>query len=419
MQTASATLRRNNNFITFWAGQTISLFGTHISYLAIPLVAATRLHASPVQMGIMQMAQFLPFLLFGLPAGVFVDRLPRKLVLIAADFGRAAVFVVIPLAAYQGWLDMQVLYIVVFVVGIFNLLFEAAYAAFLPKIVARDQLSDSNSKLHASAAAAEIAGPGLGGWLVQVATAAFAIIADAVSFVLSGLLLMFVQVEEQSSTVDLKRSSVLGDMVGGLKALFENIYIRPMVFCSATANIFISMFHAVYVLYLTRELNFSAAQIGAMFMLGSMGGLLGALYVGPLTRWMGVGRAILSECIIVGLAATAIPFVSLLGAKVFLLITSMHALWGFGFPLYIVNSAGLRQLTTPEHLLGRVTASSRFISWGAAGIGYLVGGMVAEYIGLLSTLIVAGLGLSSASLWVIFSPVVSLKEIPHVNNPSS
>lgn len=419
MQTASATLWRNNNFITFWAGQTISLFGTHISYLAIPLVAATQLQASPTQMGVMQMAQFLPFLLFGLLAGAFVDRLPRKSVMIVADLGRAAAFAVIPLAAYRSWLGMEVLYIVVFVVGIFNLLFEAAYSAFLPKIVARDQLSDSNSKLHASAAAAEIAGPGLGGWLVQVATAAFAVIADAISFVVSGMFLMSIKVEEQISATDARRSSILRDITEGLKALIENKYIRPMVFCSATANIFISMFQAIYVLYLTRDLNFTPAQIGAMFMLGSIGGLLGALYVGPLTRWMGVGRAILAECIIVGLASTAIPFVSLLGAKAFLVIAFMHALWGFGFPLYIVNSASLRQLTTPEHLLGRVTASSRFISWGAASIGYLIGGLVAESIGLFPTMVIAGLGLLAASLWVIFSPVVSLKEIPHIAHPTS
>jgi len=220
------------------------------------------------------------------------------------------------------------------------------------------------------------------------------------------------QVEEKISAVEQKQSSILRDLMDGLKAVIHNPYIRPLVFCSATANIFINMQLAIYVLYLTRELNFTPAQIGSMYMIGSIGGLLGALYVVPLTRWMGLGRAIVAECIIVGIAATGIPLFGLLGAKAFPFLAFMHALWGFGFPLYVVNAASLRQLTTPEHLLGRVTASARFISWGAATIGFLIGGLVAEIIGLFPTLVIGGLGLLASSLWVILSAVSSLKDMP-------
>lgn len=178
-------LWRNANFARLWAGQTISLVGSNITILAIPLAAVSQLHATPTQMGILQMVQYLPFLLFGLLAGVWVDRLPRRPMLMLADAGRAVALTVVPIAAFNNWLSMDVLYGVVFVLGTFNLLFEAAYAAFLPQIVPISDLPGGNSTLQTSAAAAEIAGPGLGGWLIQLWSAAFALLADALSFLAS------------------------------------------------------------------------------------------------------------------------------------------------------------------------------------------------------------------------------------------
>ena len=405
-------LWRNDRFLKLWAGQTVSLFGSSITLLAIPLLAVSQLQATPTQMGVLQMAQYLPFLLFGLLAGVWVDRLPRRPVLIVADLGRAVALAVIPVAAFYGWLSVELLYGIVFVVGVFNLLFEAAYAAFLPLLVPAQQLPDGNSKLQTSAAAAETAGPGLGGWLIQLGTASFALVVDALSFLISAVVLTTVLVSERSTVSIKSQRNVLADLREGLNVVLRNPYIRPLTLCSASANTFINMHLAIYVLYLSRHLGLTPAQIGLLYSVASLGGLLGAMSAGTVARWLGLGRAIIAESVMVGIALVAIPLFSLLGVKALPLLALAHALWGFWTPVYTVNAASLRQVLTPNHLLGRVTASSRFISWGAAACGFLIGGVVGERVGLFPTLVIAGLGLLLSALWVILSPLRALSSMP-------
>lgn len=406
----------NSRFVKLWAGQTISLFGSNITILAIPLAAVTQLRATPTQMGIMQMAQYLPFLVFGLLAGVWVDRRARRPLLIISDIGRMLALGAIPLAAFTGWLSMELLYVVAFVIGTFNLLFEAAYAAFLPMIVPQQELPAGNSRLQTSAAAAEIAGPGLAGWLIQLATAPFALLVDAASFLLSAVVLLRIRVDEPAASTP-QRGAILPDLTAGLRAVLSNPYIRALTLCSASSNIFINMHLAIYVLYLTRTIGFTPAQIGLLYSIGSVGGLLGAINAGPIARRIGLGRAVIAETIAVGGAAIAIPLLSLLDGSAFPLLAIAHGIWGFWLPVYIVNAASLRQIMTPNALLGRVTASSRFLSWGAATVGFVIGGVVAEQIGLLPTLIVAGVGLLVSSLWVILSPIRSLERMPVVAEP--
>lgn len=414
MQLAIPAFWHNRNFAKLWFGQTVSLFGSNITLLALPLAAATQLAATPVQMGIMQSAQYLPFLLFGLLAGVWVDRLPRRPVMLVADLGRALALAVVPVAAWGGWLSMPVLYAVTFVMGTLNLFFEAAYAAILPALVPASELAPSNSKLQTSAAVAEIAGPGLAGWLVQVVTAAGALLGDAASFLVSAGALAWMHPEEPARTANASRESLWRELRAGLGAVLRNPYIRPLTLCSASANIFINMHLACIILYLTREIALSPAQIGLIFSAGSVGGLLGALGTGPITRRIGVGRAVIGESIAVGVAAILIPFASRTGALALPLLALVQAFWGFWLPLYVVNAASLRQLSTPAHMLGRVTASSRFVSWGAAAVGFVLGGALAEQIGLFAALVVAGVGLLLSAAWVIWSPLRGLVELPVV-----
>lgn len=412
MQLAIPAFWHNRNFAKLWFGQTVSLFGSNITLLALPLAAATQLAATPVQMGIMQSAQYLPFLLFGLLAGVWVDRMPRRPVMLAADLGRALALAVVPVAAWGGWLSMPVLYAVTFVMGTLNLFFEAAYAAILPALVPANELARGNSKLQTSAAIAEIAGPGLAGWLVGAVTAAGALLGDAASFLVSACALGWMQPEEPARAAVAKRESLWRELRAGLGAVLNNPYVRPLTLCSASANLFINMHLACIILYLTREIALSPAQIGLIFSAGSVGGLLGALVTGRATRRIGVGNAVIGESLAVGVAAILIPLASTTGALALPLLALLQAFWGFWLPLYVVNAASLRQLTTPTRLLGRVTASSRFISWGAAAVGFVLGGVVAEQIGLFTTLLVASAGLLLSAAWVIWSPLRGLRELP-------
>jgi MFS family permease len=408
----TSSIWHNLNFVKLWSGQTVSVFGSAITSLAIPLTAAMQLNATPLQMGVVQMMGYLPFLLFGLLAGVWVDRLPRRPVLVVADIGRALALVAIPIAAWGGWLSMELMYGVIFVVGTLNLLFEAAYAAFLPTIVPAARLPEGNSRLHASAAVAEIAGPGLAGWLVQVFTAAFSLVVDALSFVASAWFLLLMRVSETPRASAGARQSLWRELGEGLGAVLRHPYIRPLTFCSASANIFINMHLAIYVLYLTRELQATPGQIGLLYSVGSIGGLFGALYAVRVARRLGVGRAIMTETIVVGVAAIAVPLCTMMGLGALPLLALVHGVWGFWLPIYVVNAATLRQLVTRNDMLGRVTASSRFVSWGGGALGFLLGGLVAEQIGLLPTLLLAGVGVLLSAAWIVFSPVRTLQAMP-------
>lgn len=412
----AASLWRNANFMKLWAGQSISLFGTHITLLALPLAAISDLQATPLQMGVMQMAHYLPFLLFGLLAGVWVDRLPRRPVLLLADVGRALALAVIPLAAWNGWLRIEILYIISFVVGTLNLFFEAAYAAFLPQIVPPKQLGEGNGKIQSSAAAAEVVGPGMASWLIQWFTAPLALLWDAGSFVLSAIAFVLLRVEEPQAAPSTRRS-IWYDLREGLGVVLRNGTIRALAFCSGSSNMFINMHIAIYVLYLKRDLGMATTTIGLIYSIGGIGGLLGALYASTIARRIGLGRAIIGETQAVGFVATVIPFITLLGSGLMVpLLIGAQVVWSFWLPLYVVNAASLRQTITPNHLLGRVTAASRFISWGAAAIGFLIGGYVAEQIGIFPTLIIAGIGLWLSSLWVVLSPVRSLTTMPETGS---
>lgn len=408
----ASSIWHNHNFVKLWSGQTVSVFGSAITSLAVPLTAALQLNATPLQMGVVQMMGYLPFLLFGLLAGVWVDRLPRRPVLVVADLGRALALAAIPIAAWGGWLSMELMYGVLFVVGTLNLLFEAAYAAFLPAIMPAARLPEGNSRLHASAAVAEIAGPGLAGWLVQLFTATFSLVADALSFVASAWFLLLIRVRETPRASAGARQSLRRELVEGLGAVLRHPYIRPLTLCSASANIFINMHLAIYVLYLTRELQATPAQVGLLYSIGSIGGLLGALYAVRVARRLGVGRAIMAETIVVGVAAIAVPLCTLMGLGALPLLALLHGVWGFWLPIYVVNAATLRQLVTRNDMLGRVTASSRFVSWGGGALGFLLGGLVAEQLGLLPTLLIAGVGVLLSAAWVIASPLRTLQAMP-------
>jgi MFS family permease len=398
-------LWRHPDFLKLWAGQTISRFGSEISQLAIPLTAALVLSASPFQMGVLSAVEFAPFLLLSLLAGVWVDRLPRRPLLVISDLGRALVLASIPLAAIFGMLRMEQLFVVGLLTGALTVVFDVAYQAYLPALVSRDALVEGNSKLAVSASVAQIAGPGLGGALVQLITAPVAVILDAVSFAVSAACLLLIRTREQIAPRSASGTGVWTELRQGLAVVIDNPVLRSIAGCTATSNLFGSASQAIYVLYLTRELEIEPALLGIILAMLGPGALVGSLVAGPAALRLGLGTTIVGS-IVLGVAANLlVPLAAGPRPLVVVLLCLASFLVGLTSPIYNVNQVSLRQAITPDHLQGRMNASMRFIVWGTIPLGSLLGGSLGQVLGLRPTLLVmAVLGLL-APLWVAFSPV--------------
>ena len=273
MVNESAALRQNTNFLLLWAGQTVSLFGSQITTLALPLLAVLGLGASPGQVGVLMAARSAPDLLLSLVAGVWVDRLRRRPLLILADLGRAVLLLAIPLAALLGRLDFWLLVAVAFGHGLLTTLFGIAYLSYLPALVPRGALVAANSRLTGSSTVADVAGPGVAGALVQVITAPVAILLDACSYLVSGLLLWRIRAVEPPPNA--ARAGLWREIGAGLRLVGGSPLLRALAGTTATFNFFDSFLGAVYILFLTRTLALGPVGVGAVFAIGGLGGLAG------------------------------------------------------------------------------------------------------------------------------------------------
>ena len=405
-------LWRSPDFLKLWVGETISLLGSQTTMLALPLVAALTLNASPIQMGWLGTLQYIPWLLIGLFAGAWADRLRRRPIMIVADLGRAILLGFIPFAALGGFLRIEHLYVIGFLVGILNVFFEVAYAAFLPSLVSREQLVEGNSKLQTSASIAEIGGPGLAGWLIQVVSAPIAMIVDSLSFLVSAMFLSWIRTPEPNPGAFERRKPIFQEILDGLRIVLKHPILRAFALTSTFSNFFLDVHLALYILYVTRELGIEPVLLGAMYTIASVGGLIGSLLAERVVRWFGIGRVLIGLQILVGISALIIPLAGRQLLVVVPLIAFAQALWGMAAVIFVVNASSIRQAIVTKELQGRVMASMRFLTWGISPFGFLLGGTLGEHLGLQSTLIIAGLGMLSSFIWLFFSPLRSMREPP-------
>ncbi len=405
------TLWRHTDFMRLWMAQTISVFGSQFSALALPLIAAITLRASPGEMGILSAVETAPFLLIGLFAGVWVDRVPRRPVLIAGDLGRAAVLGVVVAIALAGALRMPHLYVLGFLMGILTVFFDVAYQAYLPALVSRGQLVEGNSKLEASRSTAQLTGPGVAGAVIQAVSASAAIALDALSFLASGALIGTIRTKEERPAAS-ARASMWGEIREGLGLVVGNRLLRSIAGCTGTANFFSSAVFALFILFATRELKLTPAALGLIFSLGNVAGLAGALTAGRLGSRLGIGRAIVLASFVSGLGM--IPIVVATPDLAFPLLVLGALIFSFGNPVYNINQVSLRQAITALRLQGRMNATMRFLVWGTMPLGGLVGGALGELLGLRPAMIVGAIGGMLAFLWVFASPVRALERIPEV-----
>jgi MFS family permease len=405
-------LWRHGDFLKLWSAETISQFGSQVGQLALPLVAVITLESSPFEVAALGTILFLPFMLFTIPAGVWVDRLPRRPILIAGDLGRFLLLATVPIAYVLDALTIWQLYAVAFTYGICTVFFDVAYQSYLPSLVARDQLMDGNSKLEISRSASQLGGPGLGGLTVQVLTAPYAVLADAFSFLASGLFLVRIRTAEAMPEREpgAPRPSMLQEARDGLSYVLRHRYLRAIAGTTAISNFSSSLAFAVFLVYAVRTLGLSAAVIGILFSLGAIGSMAGALSARRVSARLGVGPTIVASAFVFGPAMVLVPAAPASFPYPFLVAGII--LFGVAGVIYNITQLSYRQAVTPERMLGRMNSVMRFIVWGVMPIGSLLGGALATKIGLRETMWIGAAIGCVCFLPVLLSPVRGLRDMP-------
>jgi MFS family permease len=395
-------------FGRLWAGQTISQFGDRISELALPLIAVVTLAATPTQVGLLTAAVWLPNLL-SLLVGSWVDGRPhRKRLLVAADLLRAAALISLPLAHWLGALTLTQLFAVALIAGAGQVLFSSAYPSFFVALVDRAGYVDANSKLSMSRSASFVAGPPIGGVLIQSLTAPVAMLVDAVSFLWSALLIGRIEV----APVPVQpRGSLLADAREGLRYVLTHRYLRAGLGCVTTVNFFGFVAQALVVLFAIRTLGLPPGTIGLAMGVGALGGLAGAALAPRLSHRYGMGRMLVLGAILFPAPTAAIACA---GGPEWLAATVLgaaEAVAGFGVMLMDINLNSVQAAVMADEMRSRVAGVFGTVNYGARPLGAVVGGMLGGAVGLRPTLVIAGLGGVLGALWLLPSPLPRVRNL--------
>jgi len=403
-------LWRHRDFLKLWAGQTVSLFGSRVGGFALTFVAVLTLNASPIQVALLNAAQYGPGLIVGLFAGVWVDRLRRRPVMIVVDIGRAIALGVIPLAAALGRLTISLLFIIALFVSILTVFFDVAYRSYLPSLVRQDELVEGNSKLQASASVTEFGGWSIAGFVMQALSAPGTVLVDTVSFLVSAASLATIRTPEPPPTHSAGREGTWQEIGAGLRLVRDNRIFRTLAGVTGTWYFFRSFIGATIILFITRELHVSPGLQGLIYSVGGVSSFFGAVLTARITRRWGVGPTMVRMLTLAVVASVCIPLASGPLVLVVVLLVLPQVIGDGAATIYEIEQVSLLQARTPGRILGRMNASIRFIEWGTMLGGLLVGGLLGEAIGLRPTLFVSVAGQLLAPLWMALSPVRGLRK---------
>jgi MFS family permease len=406
---ASPRLLGHRGFRRLWWGQTASVFGSQVTVLALPFTAVALLHATTLQVGLLTTAGYAPFLVIGLPTGVWVDRMRRRPIMVSADILRAVVLASVPLAYVLGMLTLAQLYVAAAAQGVGTVFFDVAYMSYLPGLVGRKHLVESNAKLQVSQSVAEVSGPTVSGLLISLLSAPVAFVADALSFVVSVGSLLGIRDPEPAPTPS-PAPDLRAEIAEGLRFVMAQPVLRMIAGATATGNLFGAAFSAISVVFLVRQVGLSAATIGVVTSVAAVGGVIGAFSATWLRRRLGPARVIWTSLTFTAPCAVLVPLTSPGAGLAFyaagLFVTS------FGIVVYNINQASFRQLLCPPRLLGRMNATMRFLVWGTLPLGGLIGGVLGSWLGDRNAIWVAVIGEALTPIWLLLSP------LPRGNAPS-
>ena len=400
------SLWQHADFLKLWVGQTVSRLGSVVTRTALPLVALLVLGAGPFELAFLVIAQSLSVLLVGLVAGAWVDRLRRRPILIASDVARAALLFTVPLAQALGALRMEQLYAVAFLAGCLDVMFSAAYPAYVPSLIGVDRVVEGNSKLATSSAIAEVGGPGLAGALVQIISAPFAILVDALSYLVSALSVALIRTPEPARPAREASSRVIGEIAEGLRVVRGHKVVFPLAARSIIAHVSGAFYGVLYSLYLLNELHLDPFLLGIVISAGGVGSLVGSLFasravnalgIGPTIIWMAIGASIVG--ILTPLAQGPVAIATLMVFLPQLIGDGLQTIEGVG-------EISLVQGLIPDRVLGRVNATLEVVSHGVGyPAGALVAAFIAELIGVRGAIAIGWAGMAASILFLVVSPL--------------
>jgi MFS family permease len=451
---------RSRAFGWLWFSQSVSLFGSEVTFIAIPLLAALSLGADALQMGMLAAVETVPYLVLAIPAGVLADRIDRRGLLIVSNLARAAFLLAIPASALLGFLSLPLLYAVAFAVGAVSVVFDVAYESYVPELLEAEDLLKGNQRLELSESAARTLGPGLGGALVVALGGAFAVFVDAASYIVASIALLgarrpkpalpaerqdglaesapgetaspmpmpapdggldsivdyatglearIAALEQGLASREEPPSKANGGAWVGLRLVLRDRALRDMAASTATFNLASSAILAVFVLFAATEVGMDGAGIGILLGAGNVGFVVGALAVGAVTARFGVGPTLVVAGVLGAVATVILPFAA--GPAAVALLFAGRFVGAFAIPLFNVNARTLRQSRVSSDALGRVNAVFRLIDWGTLPVGALLGGWVGTVYGLHATLALGGVfGVASAA-WLIWSPLRHVRRL--------
>ncbi|MFD5949832.1 MFS transporter [Streptomyces collinus] len=403
------------DFRLLWVGETVSGLGNSVTVVALPLIAVVGLDAGSTAVGLLTAAVWLPWLLVGLPVGAWADRRRKRPLMIACDLTAAAALVSVPAAAWLDALTFQQLIVVALVCGTAAVCFDTAYHSYIRIVLDGRDLLEGNATLQGSAAATQVAGPGVAGLLAQALGAVTALVADAVTFLVSAVCLRRIGVVEPDRDPDAERTSVRRQIAEGLRFVGRDRYLRPMVTWGAVINLALMGYQAVQVVFLVRTVGLNPGMVGLLLTSGSAGAIVGALVATRMSRWFGTARGLLL------LQLTTTPFVLLLPMTTagpgLLLFATGSFLVGLGISVANIVVGTFRQTYCPPHLLGRVVATAMMINHSTIPLGSLLGGVLGDAVGYRPAMWIMT-GIVAPSWLILFmSPMRRMRDLPQARKP--
>lgn len=408
-------LWRHADFLKIWAGQTVSVIGSAVTVLALPTIAILQLHATAFEVGLLAALQRLAFPVLALFAGVIVDRLRRRPLMIAADTMRGIAVVSIPAVAAVGALSLLQLYAVAFVLGIGTVLFDIAYLAYVPSLVGRADILEANTKLEITHSSSQLVGPSLGGFLIQLIGAAQAMLADALSFFISVVTILWIRKAEPSVETPSPQKSVLSEIQEGIRLVVRHPILRSLALFLTFGALGFHLQEPAEYLFAYRNVFLTPGELGIVFAVGGAGAVIGAFTVGWVVKHLGVGGSLAASNVVVAIAFGAWPIAST--GPALLILCLLTGIGGIADSVYNVGQVSLRQAVTPDHLQGRMTATLRTLFWGAWPLANLVGGIVAGKLGAPATLVIGGLISLIANVVVFAGPLGRIRSHAEVVTP--